>query len=470
LSIGAITGTSATFSGGVSVAGLLNATGSIDLGDSSADTITATARFDSSLVPSTTQTNDLGSATLKWRDFYGRDIDARNGVYSGTMAITSNTTVGGNLDVTGNVTIGGNITIGDADTDSINVNAELANSLVPDADSTYNVGSVSKRYLNVFADIHKGDVGHFGNVEIANNKINTLTTNTDLTLATSGTGTINVSSVRITALADPTGAQDAATKTYVDTADALKLDLTGGTMGGAIAMGTNAITGMANPSGAQDAATKAYVDSQVSGSTYSFNVADDTSTVATISSGEHLTIAGGTDLTSTLSSETITINNTSTLSTVTDRGATTTNAVEFNGGATVTTLNANTVESGSLKTTGLDLFQNNIFSRSTNEDIALIPSGTGNVYVDGAIRMQQQAGDPATDASSGYIYVKNDSGAEVHVKDGAGNVTKISPHNSQGEWEYYSVNKHTGKTVRINMERMIRKLEQLTGETFIETD
>jgi hypothetical protein len=74
------------------------------------------------------------------------------------------------------------------------------------------------------------------------------------------TGAIAMGSAKITGLADPTSAQDAATKTYVDTADALKLSLTGGTMSGAIAMGTNKITGVGNPTLAQDAATKDYVD------------------------------------------------------------------------------------------------------------------------------------------------------------------------------------------------------------------
>jgi trimeric autotransporter adhesin len=40
----------------------------------------------------------------------------------------------------------------------------------------------------------------------------------------------------------------------------LKLNLTGGTMSGAIAMGTNKITGLGDPTLAQDAATKTYVD------------------------------------------------------------------------------------------------------------------------------------------------------------------------------------------------------------------
>jgi len=89
----------------------------------------------------------------------------------------------------------------------------------------------------------------------------------------------------------------------------------------------------------------------------------------------------------------------------------------------------------------------------------------------GAIRLDNQSGDPTNGSDFSWIYAKDDSGSsEVHVRDEAGNVTKISPHNTEGEWEYYSVNKHTGKTVRVNMERMIKKLEEYTGESFIENE
>lgn len=74
-------------------------------------------------------------------------------------------------------------------------------------------------------------------------------------------GAIAMGTSKITGLGDPTASQDAATKTYVDTADNLKLNLSGGTMSGAIAMGTNKITGLGDPTLAQDAATKAYTDS-----------------------------------------------------------------------------------------------------------------------------------------------------------------------------------------------------------------
>lgn len=68
---------------------------------------------------------------------------------------------------------------------------------------------------------------------------------------------LNMSSTKIVSLADPTAAQDAATKNYADTTF---LALAGGTMSGAIAMGTNQITGLGDPSLAQDAATKNYAD------------------------------------------------------------------------------------------------------------------------------------------------------------------------------------------------------------------
>ncbi len=75
-----------------------------------------------------------------------------------------------------------------------------------------------------------------------------------------------------------------------------------------------------------------------------------------------------------------------------------------------------------------------------------------------------------------YLYARNVSGGaddtQTHLftKDEGGNETQLGPHNKDNEWEFYSRNTITGKVVRINMERMIRKLEEFTGETFIENE
>lgn len=89
----------------------------------------------------------------------------------------------------------------------------------------------------------------------------------------------------------------------------------------------------------------------------------------------------------------------------------------------------------------------------------------------GAVRLMNQSGDPTGVADTSHIYAKDDgSSSEVYVRDEAGNVTKISPHNEAGEWEYYSKNSKTGKTVRINMEKLVAEVEKLSGKSFIESE
>ena len=70
------------------------------------------------------------------------------------------------------------------------------------------------------------------------------------------TGAIAMGTSKITGVGDPTLAQDVSTKAYSD----LKLPLTGGTLSGALAMGTNKITGLGTPTVSTDAATKDYAD------------------------------------------------------------------------------------------------------------------------------------------------------------------------------------------------------------------
>ncbi|MCB1711421.1 MAG: hypothetical protein KDH96_02725, partial [Candidatus Riesia sp.] len=78
---------------------------------------------------------------------------------------------------------------------------------------------------------------------------------------------------KITNLAEPTAAQDAATMNYVDTADNLRVLKAGDTMTGNLNMsGTNTVVSAANPTNPQDVSTKAYTDAADAFSLQAFSV------------------------------------------------------------------------------------------------------------------------------------------------------------------------------------------------------
>ena len=70
---------------------------------------------------------------------------------TGGINLNNNTTVTGNLHATGNITADGNIQLGDAVTDTITFNAEVASSILPSANNTYDLGSNSLKWANVYA-------------------------------------------------------------------------------------------------------------------------------------------------------------------------------------------------------------------------------------------------------------------------------------------------------------------------------
>jgi len=97
------------------------------------------------------------------------------------------------------------------------------------------------------------------------------------------TGAIAMGTSKITGLGTPTAGTDASTKTYVDTGDALKVTKAGDTMSGVLAMGANKITGVADPTLAQDASTKNYTDVLFGSTSAAATSAGDAATSATAS-------------------------------------------------------------------------------------------------------------------------------------------------------------------------------------------
>ena len=124
-----------TVSGVSTFTGASNFNGDVNLGDATGDTITATGRFDSDLVPSTDNARDLGASGLEWKDLYidgTANIDtlsadsatlataAVSDLTSGRVVLAGSsgelqdnaglTFADGNLTVSGNVNVGGTIT------------------------------------------------------------------------------------------------------------------------------------------------------------------------------------------------------------------------------------------------------------------------------------------------------------------------------------------------------------------------
>ncbi len=325
----AVTGTltAGTFSpSSITITGVANLNGDVNLGDASSDTITVTGRFDSSIVPSVNNANDIGSSSLRWKDIYSTTINTS-----------------GDATFSGNVTIGGNITIGDADTDNISINAELANDLIPNSDSLYKIGSSTKRYLEIFGDRFIGASLEVGGLQLISNKLQSIDTNSNITINPQGSGIAIVDGqLRVTGTFQVSSSQT-------------------------IDMGSNRVQAVASPTATTDAANKTYVDSSITTAITNSNfiLTDDTSSATTINNGEVLSVLGAGLATTNISSNdhlTITVA-TQTLETVTNAGATTVNAITV----------------GSVNTDGIKVTDNNIETTRSNDDLVLVPNGTGAV-------------------------------------------------------------------------------------------
>ena len=72
---------------------------------------------------------------------------------NGNADISGNLGVGGNLTVTGTTTFnGGTITMGDAATDNVVFGADVDSSIIPDDDNTYDLGSSSQEWRDIYID------------------------------------------------------------------------------------------------------------------------------------------------------------------------------------------------------------------------------------------------------------------------------------------------------------------------------
>ena len=97
---------------------------------------------DGAIIPVTDSDVDLGTTSLRFKD-----------TYTDTITTTGNVGIGGNLTVTGTTTFnGGTITMGDAATDNVVFGADIDSNIIPDDDNTYDLGSASQEWRNLYID------------------------------------------------------------------------------------------------------------------------------------------------------------------------------------------------------------------------------------------------------------------------------------------------------------------------------
>jgi len=302
---------------------------------------------DGVIVPVTNNDIDLGTSSIKFK----------NGYFAG------------DLTVDGNINLGGNITIGDADTDSVTVNADVDSNLIPNTDDAYDLGSAVKEWRNLYldgtanidslvadtADINAGTIdgttigattassGAFttitasstlsvtgnatvgGTLGVTGNQTNTgnLTVNGNTTLGNAATDTVTVTADVASNLipsADDTYSLGAVgsewQNLYID-GTAYIDNLTIGTSAGITSVDTDLTSVSASDDTLASAkAIKAYVDSQVTAQDLDFQ-ADSGGALSIDLDSETLTIAGGTGLTTTGSGNTVTVDIDSTVATLT---------------------------------------------------------------------------------------------------------------------------------------------------------
>ena len=97
------------------------------------------------VTPKTTNTVDLGSSGLQFKDLY---IDGTASI--DTLSVDINATIGGTLTVTGNATFNGNVTLGNAATDTVAFTADIASNFIPSLDNTYDLGAVGSEWKDLY--------------------------------------------------------------------------------------------------------------------------------------------------------------------------------------------------------------------------------------------------------------------------------------------------------------------------------
>ena len=220
------------------------------------------------IAPKATNTVDVGTSTLQFKDIYIDGVGYIDDINAETMSSTGNTDVGGILAVTGNATVGGtfgvtglstlaslgvtttltvggsvgitgatimsgnltvngNTIIGNAASDTVTITADIASHLIPSADSTYDLGATGSEWRDLYIDgtakidALEADTANIDGGSVDGTSIGAGTPSSGSFAGLTATGTVNLSGATVSNLGAVTTA-----------------DINGGTIDG-VTIGTN---------------------------------------------------------------------------------------------------------------------------------------------------------------------------------------------------------------------------------------
>ena len=159
------------------------------------------------LRPKTTNTVDLGTSSLKYKDVYlagdlnlDGSITSAGAVSLGSTAITGTLSVSTDTTLTGNLTANGNTTLGNAATDTVTVNADIASNLIPSVDDSYDLGATGSEWRDAYID----GTAYIdtGSIDTANVTTLNVSGDADVIGDLTVTGSINASITGVAATAD----------------------------------------------------------------------------------------------------------------------------------------------------------------------------------------------------------------------------------------------------------------------------
>ena len=192
----------------------------------------------------TSSTSDLiiKSGSITAITFSGADSTfAGTPTFSTGAIFSADIDLNGNIDISGNTVLNGNTTIGDANTDTVTVTADVASHLIPSDDSQYTLGTNDERWSHAYVDA--------------------LTTTTDSTIG----GVLTVASISSGAITSDGAISTSAGN--ISTASG-NLSASGSITGASLDVGTGAITsGAITSSGAFGCTTVTASDAISSSST-----------------------------------------------------------------------------------------------------------------------------------------------------------------------------------------------------------